>query len=604
MTEQVKIVYKLEDFFSNSFSKMKSKADTGLKQISTHFKTVDKESRKVAHSIEWINDELNDLKKRREINVDVRQITALGKQISHLEREKAKLEGMGNGKAKGLMAGIGIVGGLMAAGAAVEKVGSKAYEATVKYQKFEAILDASFGNKMQAGNALDSIIEFAVKTPYEVEELTTSFIKLRNRGFTPTLKEMTSMGDLASSQGKKFDQYAEAMLGAEVGYYRRLKEFGINAKAHGDKMTFTFRGVTTVTDKSQASIRKYLLSLGDLEGVQGTMGKIMQTTGGKASNFRDELDLLFKTIGERGTPSFNAAIAGMTSLLAKTREWIEIPASQKTQDMITHIRALYTEMTTSDTSSERRISILKELKEINPDIVKGIDEQKISYGLLADNVDRVTTSLKKKIEAQVFEEKHKYDYARFDEAKKNNEESILNLTELFGKYVPNEYQGKNYSMDTQISMLEAYAQKYKTRISKEGMVEDNPEYMYIMAQIGWYKRNKATFQATEKEKAGLEKDKSNYYKNLGISDSDLNFGYTTTPPGGAKEPGKGLGSGVDNIVGDIKAAKNVIINLEALVKDVKNIFPANATEQDLNGFMEILKKALLQVLNDANMMVD
>ena len=59
--------------------------------------------------------------------------------------------------------------------------------------------------------------------------MTQSYITLANRGIKPTKEEIIKLGDLASSQGKDFNQLAEAMLDAQTGEFERLKEFGIKA---------------------------------------------------------------------------------------------------------------------------------------------------------------------------------------------------------------------------------------------------------------------------------------------------------------------------------------------------------------------------------------
>lgn len=91
--------------------------------------------------------------------------------------------------------------------------------------------------------------------------MTESYIKLVNRGFKPTREEIISLGDLASSQGKQFDQLTEALLDAQTGEFERLKEFGVKAKVSGDQVAFTFKGVTTTVSKTDDAIRAYVLSL-------------------------------------------------------------------------------------------------------------------------------------------------------------------------------------------------------------------------------------------------------------------------------------------------------------------------------------------------------
>lgn len=106
--------------------------------------------------------------------------------------------------------------------------------------------------------------------------LTGVFVKLANAGFRPTGQQMTKLGDLASSTGKQMDQLAEAIIDAQTGEFERLKEFGIRAKDAGDSVIFTYKGVQTTVEKTSGSIRDYIVSLGDAEGVSGSMAKSLK----------------------------------------------------------------------------------------------------------------------------------------------------------------------------------------------------------------------------------------------------------------------------------------------------------------------------------------
>lgn len=55
--------------------------------------------------------------------------------------------------------------------------------------------------------------------------------------------------------------FTEALLDAQTGEMERLKEFGITAQQNGNKVAFTFKGVTTTVDKTDKAIQGYLLSL-------------------------------------------------------------------------------------------------------------------------------------------------------------------------------------------------------------------------------------------------------------------------------------------------------------------------------------------------------
>jgi hypothetical protein len=183
------------------------------------------------------------------------------------------------------------------------------FNATAQFQKFEAVLGNTLGSSALAGLKLKEIQEFAAKTPFGVNELTASFVKLANSGFKPTGDEMRRLGDLASSTGKSFDQLSEAILDAQTGEFERLKEFGVRAQDAGNKVIFTFKGVQTQVDKSSSAIREYITSLGDAEGVSGSMAVISETLGGKISNLGDSWDQMLVSVGGNTSGIFSSVIS-------------------------------------------------------------------------------------------------------------------------------------------------------------------------------------------------------------------------------------------------------------------------------------------------------
>jgi hypothetical protein len=204
--------------------------------------------------------------------------------------------------------------------ASIKSLGQKVLETRAEFQKFEAVLTNTLGSKSQAQDALDRIQSFAAKTPFGVKELTEDFVKLANTGFKPTVKEMTKLGDLASSQGKSFDQLTEALIDAQTGEFERLKEFGIRAKKEGDKVTLSFKDQKVQVDNNNESIRNAILGFGELQGVAGGMSAISETLGGKISNLNDNFDALFNNLGENTEGAFGAVIDGLNELLSASNE--------------------------------------------------------------------------------------------------------------------------------------------------------------------------------------------------------------------------------------------------------------------------------------------
>ncbi len=225
--------------------------------------------------------------------------------------EKSKSE------VKGLSTNLKQIGGLLAGAFAIDKLGEfgrAIIDTTAEFQKFETVLTNTLGSTSEAQKALTRIQDFAAKTPFSVQELTDSFVRLANQGFQPTSNEMRKLGDLAASTGKDFLMLTEAVIDAQVGEFERLKEFGIRASKQGDQVTFAFKGVKTQVDFTSDSIQDYILSLGDLQGVSGAMEGISKTLGGRISNLGDSFDKLKITIGDALTPIISNVIGKIQTL--------------------------------------------------------------------------------------------------------------------------------------------------------------------------------------------------------------------------------------------------------------------------------------------------
>lgn len=224
----------------------------------------------------------------------------------------------GDGASKSFLSLNNIIAGLSFAAVAsgLKSIISESIKVTSEFQKLAAVLTNTLGSNAAAQKALQDIKDFAAKTPFSVQELTASFVKLANSGFKPTTAELTKLGDLASSQGKSFDQLTEAIIDAQTGEFERLKEFGIRAQKEGDKVSFTFKGVKEQVDFTADSIQNYILKLGEANGVTGGMAAISETLGGKISNLGDGWDNFLATLGEGNS----GALSGTVSLLQKALE--------------------------------------------------------------------------------------------------------------------------------------------------------------------------------------------------------------------------------------------------------------------------------------------
>ncbi|HZF64205.1 MAG TPA: hypothetical protein VEZ55_06970, partial [Chitinophagaceae bacterium] len=193
-----------------------------------------------------------------------------------------------------------------------------------EFQKLEAVLTNSLGDKLAATEALKMISEYAATTPFQLQELGAAYVKLVNQGIKPTKAELQSLGDLAASTGKGFDQLSEAIIDAQTGEFERLKEFGIRASKEGDRVAFTFKGVKKEVDFTTDAIKDYIISLGRLEGVSGATAAISATIEGQLSNMADAWSRLLNEIGQANEGSISTVISSLTTLIDNFESVVDI----------------------------------------------------------------------------------------------------------------------------------------------------------------------------------------------------------------------------------------------------------------------------------------
>lgn len=194
---------------------------------------------------------------------------------------------------------IGILG-TFGVGFSVAQIASGIAEVNAQFQDMQSALKVATGSVAAADVAFANLRVFAKETPFQLSEVTTAFIRLKNLGLDPSIEAIRAYGDLASSfNGKSVMDFIEAVADAATGEFERLKEFGIKASSQGDQVAFTFRGVTTEIGKNAAEIEKYLQDLARTN-FGGAMAEKMQNLSGRFSNLKDAIDNLYVTIGEGG----------------------------------------------------------------------------------------------------------------------------------------------------------------------------------------------------------------------------------------------------------------------------------------------------------------
>jgi hypothetical protein len=234
---------------------------------------------------------------------------AVNKELDGLEKGFKKADGgakslsgsirQANSSFGGMSSALkGVLAPLLSVAAAVGAL-RKLVEVQRQFDVLNAGLVTATGSAENAAIAFDALQEFASKTPYDLNQVTKAFTQLVNLGLTPSEQALNSYGNTASAMGKDLSQLVEAVADATTGEFERLKEFGIKAKQEGDKVSLTFRGVTTNIGNNAAEIESYLIALGENE-FAGAMEQRLATLDGAISNLGDTWDNTFRLIAASG----------------------------------------------------------------------------------------------------------------------------------------------------------------------------------------------------------------------------------------------------------------------------------------------------------------
>ena len=234
----------------------------------------------------------------RRAGIDTRR---LGDEQRRLERSSERLQrrlsrlGKTDGRprtgGRGLLGGLagGLAGGVAFTGfrRAVRSFGGFV-ETAAKFETLETTLGTIEGSSKKARESMKWIRQFTGRTPYELDQVAESFVKLRAYGMDPTNGLLRTLGDTASGMGKDVMQAVEAIADAVTGENERLKEFGVKVRTSGDTVSYTLRGQTMTANKNDPA--EMLRALTELmnSNFGGAMEDRMGTWDGMVSNLRDK----------------------------------------------------------------------------------------------------------------------------------------------------------------------------------------------------------------------------------------------------------------------------------------------------------------------------
>ena len=166
-------------------------------------------------------------------------------------------------------------GGAIAAGSFAFAAGMSGAKEARKYQTLLVAMKGVTKSAEEAKIAMDWI-EKAQLPPYGLEDLTHSYIQLKNVGIDPANGSLQNIADMAAGTGKNIDTAAKAYTGAIKGNLSTLKLFGITAKKNGKYVDYMFAG-------KDGRMKKYKAVAGNRSSNAAAIDKVVSARFGGSS---------------------------------------------------------------------------------------------------------------------------------------------------------------------------------------------------------------------------------------------------------------------------------------------------------------------------------
>ncbi len=644
MTEnQVQYIIDFQNRFSDKLDRISrdvaafnSRMDATGQRLQKRFDDYGNRIGALPGKIERLQDRLTGLQGRLTKAFDEKHIAGYNRMIQSTQKELEKLGkigldtgnklpkgGGGLGFLKnlgmgGLLPSLGIAMGVGAVAGGVKEI----FATTAKYEQLNTGFQVLLGSKAKGDAMVGQLMQYASKSPLRNEDVMPAAQTLLGFGVSAEkiLPSIKMLGDVSMGNKEKFSGLALAfaqssaagrlmgqdllqmvsngfnplqeiseMTGRSIGQLKKDMEGG---KISSDMVTKAFEHATT------AGGRFYDMA-----------NKQSETLGGRLSTVQDNIDQMTNAIGQRLYPVFSKVLGVVSSLVGKVTEWFSIKTSEKLEEEGLRVNSLANQLFDHNIKAELRNKIYNELKDIQPDILKGIDSEKINYNLLRQNVDQYNKSLLRTIALETQKEKLAPLFKKVMDLGLKEEEMKARANTIFagaaahskkGDLIKTIAQNENLPLDQKIRTI-------TTILKKEGyngglLAElENMNNTNTSTPDDTFKKLKEKKQeANDKLKKQLDAG------NRVIEGMDVgNEASSGNPPDNSKKPGGNPNTpafepaaAIDSVASGGSKAVNISVTFGKLVENI-NVH-ANGIKESMNDVVDQTQEAMLRVLNGMN----
>lgn len=252
-----------------------------------------------------------------------RQLKGASQSTQVLLKSLNKITVAGKKTAEALTSAAKVLTGI-GAGAALAGIVALTRGASDSVKAFEDLtskISAVTGDMQTAEKVFWELNDLEDKTTISTQKLAESLLYLNKFGISATTKDLKNLSALSLGLNKDLEAVTSAITRASQGRYNELKNLGFAVQDAGDKLSVTFKGVTSQIGKDADSIKEYLSSIGETQFSQVLDSKL-QTTEAALNRFKNAwgtlqtelfrsdgaLGQLFRSILDTGTQMVNGLI--------------------------------------------------------------------------------------------------------------------------------------------------------------------------------------------------------------------------------------------------------------------------------------------------------
>lgn len=170
------------------------------------------------------------------------------------------------------------------------------------FEDYSDAVRAATGDTESAAVAMEMLETFATNSAFTLEDVTNAFVRFRSAGLEASKESLSSYGNVAAGLNVTLEELADAVGQAAEGNFSKLNDTQLKAVESGDKVTFTYQGVSTQVKNTGKDVAAFIKTMGDTT-FAGSMEDAMGGVTGAFTAMSNAWGELVEDMGEGGLSS-------------------------------------------------------------------------------------------------------------------------------------------------------------------------------------------------------------------------------------------------------------------------------------------------------------